>query len=161
MHPTVIANAAASINELTGGRGFIGIGAGNPLYKFRRSATLRQLRQAVEFMRQYMTGEEAEYEGVKTRSQWIGEPLPIYMTAHGRSPCSWPARSRWRHLTVRAPAYVEWQLEQVAKGAERAGRDPESIDTWARTMIYVTDDKRAARRELSAFPATYRDLHKL
>src|SRR4029453_19421854 len=32
-HPSVIANASATLNELTGGRAFLGIGAGGPYGK--------------------------------------------------------------------------------------------------------------------------------
>ena len=82
-HPLVTVNAAASIDELSGGRAFIGIGAGNRLYKFRRAATLNEMREVITFMRHYMAGEDVEFGGIKTHSRWIGRPLPIYMSAHG------------------------------------------------------------------------------
>ncbi len=162
IHPAVTANAAASIDELSGGRAFIGIGPGNKLYKFRRAATLREMRETITFMRCYMAGEEAEFNGVRTRSRWIGRQLPIYISAHGPKMMQLAGELADGVISLCThPAYVKWQLKQVAKGAERAGRDPESIDTWARAMVYITDSKEAARRELSAFPGTYADLHRL
>ena len=162
IHPAVTANAAATIDELSGGRAFIGIGPGNILYKFRRAATLRQMREAITFMRRFMAGEEAEFDGVRTHSRWIGRPLPIYISAHGPKMMQLGGELADGVISLCAnPAFVKWQRKQVAKGAERAGRDPDSIDIWTRAMVYITDSKEAARRELSAFPGTYADLHKL
>ena len=162
IHPGVIANAAASIDELSGGRAFIGLGPGNKLYKFRRPASLREMREAITFMRRYMAGEEAEFQGVRSRSRWIGRPLPIYISAHGPKMMQLAGELADGVISLCChPAFVKWQQRQIARGAERAGRDPDAIDSWTRTMVYITDDKAAARRELSAFPGTYADLHRM
>ena len=78
-----IANSAATINELSGGRAFIGISVGNPSYKYRPPATVAELRDAIVFMKHFMAGEDAEFAGVRCASEWIGEPLPIYVAANG------------------------------------------------------------------------------
>ena len=162
IHPTVIANLSASINELAAGRVFVGLGTGNPVAKGRRPATLRELREAVEFIRRFTAGEEARYEGVSYRSRWSRARLPIYVSAHG--PRSLQAAGEVADGVIflaTHPVYVKWQLAMVERGARRAGRDMADIDTWARTMIYVTDDREAARREVSAYPTSYKDLHLL
>lgn len=162
IHPSVIANITASIDEVSGGRAFIGLGAGNPIVKHRKRATLRQLREAVHFIRKFMSGEEAEFEGVKTRSLWVTSPLPIYISAHGPKTMQLAGEIADGVISLCVhPDYVKWQLRQVEKGALRAGRDPSTIDTWARCMVYVADSKEDARRETSAYPSSYADLCKL
>ena len=162
IHPTVIANLSASINEIAAGRVFVGLGTGNPVAKGRKPATLRELREAVEFIRRFTAGEDARYEGVSYRSRWSRARLPIYVSAHG--PRSLQAAGEVADGVIflaTHPVYVKWQLAMVERGARRAGRNMADIDTWARTMIYVTDDREAARREVSAYPTSYKDLHLL
>ena len=49
------------------------------------------------------------------------------------------------------PDYVKWKVEQIYRGAEKAGRDPTRIDIGTRSYVYVTDDKEKAHRELAGF----------
>ena len=159
IHPSVIANMTATINELSDGRAFIGLGTGNPIVKNRKKVTHAVMREAVHFMRKFMSGEEAEFQGVKMRSFWIGKPLPIYLSAHGPRTMQLAGEIADGLISLCTdPVYVEWELKQLRKGAERAGRDYSKIDTWARTMLYVADSKDAARRETSAYPSSYADL---
>ena len=159
IHPTVIANLSASINEIAEGRVFVGLGTGNPVAKGRKPASLRELREAVHFIRRFTAGEEARYEGVSYQSRWSRSQLPVYVSAHG--PRSLQAAGEVADGVIfiaTQPAYVRWQLAMIDR---RAGRDMADIDTWARTMIYVTKDRKAAKPEVSAYPTSYKDLHLL
>ena len=159
IHPSVIANMTATINELSGGRAFIGLGTGNPIVKHRKKVTHAVMREAVHFMRKFMAGEDAEFQGVKMHSTWIGEPLPIYLSAHGPKTMQLAGEIADGLISLCTdPTYVKWELKQLRKGAERAGRDWTKLDTWARTMLYVADSKEEARRETSAYPSSYADL---
>ncbi len=158
-HPMTIANLAASFDALSGGRAFIGIGSGNPMSKGRPQAKLQDMRDAIAFIRRYMIGEEAEYNGAKLQSQWIKTPVPIYMSAHGPRALELAGEIADGVIFLCIhPVYVKWQLELIARGAERAGRDPSTVDTWARCMVYVTPNKEDARRETSAYPSSYAGL---
>ena len=162
IHPTVIANLSASINEIAEGRIFVGLGTGNAVAKGRKPATLRELREAVRFIRRFCAGEEASYQGVSYRSRWSRAPLPVYVAAHG--PRSLQAAGEVADGVIfiaTHPVYVRWQLAMIERGARRAGRDMADIDTWARTMVYVTKDRKAAKREVSSYPTSYKDLHHL
>ena len=162
IHPTVIANLSASINEIAEGRIFVGLGTGNAVAKGRKPATLRELREAVHFIRRFSAGEAASYEGVSYQSRWSKAQLPIYVAAHG--PRSLQAAGEVADGVIfiaTHPVYVRWQLAMIERGARRAGRDMADIDTWARTMIYVTKDREAARLEVSSYPTSYKDLHRL
>lgn len=158
-HPLTIATAAASIDEFSGGRAFIGMGTGLPTTKGRPAAKLKDMKEAMAFIRGYMKGEEVEYNGVKMRSHWIRKPVPIYMSAHGPKALEVAGEIADGVIFLCIhPGYVKWQLERIAVGAERVGRDPSTIDTWARCMIYVAPNKKDARRETSAYPVSYAGL---
>ena len=158
-HPITIASAMGSIDEMSGGRAFIGIGTGLPQAKGRPAAKLKDMREAVKFIRGYMRGEEVEYGGAKMQSRWLKRPVPIYMSAHGPKALEVAGEIADGIIFLCInPVYVKWQLERVAVGAERAGRDPTKLDTWARCMVYVSPNKRDARRETSAYPISYAGL---
>ena len=156
-HPSVIANATASVDELSGGRAFVGLGAGGnaPLTMGLRPSPLRDLRDTVDFIRRYMSGEEVGYRGGKMHSEWIRRPVPIYLAASGPKSLQLAGEIADGVIVVGVhPELLKWRLEQIEKGALRAGRDPSKIDVWARTLCYVAESKDAARRETASFTAS-------
>jgi len=153
-HPLVVANAAATIDELSGGRAFVGIGTAGPWGKpMSKPAKLAELREAVEFIKRYTAGEEVEWQGVKFKSEWCKRQLPIYMACGGARSCQLAGELA---DGVISPSNADlttnlWRLEQIAKGAEKVGRDPAEVDFWVRGMIHVAESKEAARYEASGY----------
>ncbi len=153
-HPSVTANATATIDELSGGRVFLGIGAGySSVFTMEMKARpLRELREMVDFIRPYMSGKEAEYKGAKMHSEWVRRPVPIYFGSGGpKSLLLSGELADGVICTCVHPEVVKWRVEQVKKGAMEAGRDPSKIDIWARTIVYVSKTKEYARPEVSAY----------
>lgn len=156
-HPSVTANATATIDELSGGRAFLGIGAGmNAVWTLGvKARPMQELRETVEFIKKFTSGEEAEFKGVKMHSAWIKRRLPVYMAATG--PMSLQLAGELADGVVIVgmhPVVIKWKVEQIQKGALKAGRDPAEIDIWARTQIYVANSKEEARREVAGYTAT-------
>ncbi len=156
-HPSVVANATASIDELSGGRAFLGIGAGGnaPLTMGLKPSPLRDLKEAVAFIRKYMSGEEASYKGGKMHSEWIRKPVPIYLASSGAKSLQLAGEIADGVIIIGVhPELLKWKLEQIEIGALRVGRDPSKIDIWARTLCYVGESKKAAWRETASYTAT-------
>ena len=153
-HPLVIANAAATIDELSGGRAFVGIGTGGPWGKpMQKPARLKELREAVEFIKKYTAGEEVQWRGVKFQSEWSKRQLPIYMATGGAKSLQLAAELA---DGVISPSNADlttnlWRRDQISRAAEKVGRNPEEIDYWVRGMIYVAESKEAARYEASGY----------
>jgi 5,10-methylenetetrahydromethanopterin reductase len=154
-HPSVIANATATINEMSGGRTFVGIGVGGLWGKVMNPQPLNDFRQAVNFIREYSSGNPAEWKGATMHSEWIKNQMKIYMACGGPKSLQLGGEiADGVILTSNAdPVTMKWRIEQIEKGAEKAGRDPNDIDVWARGMIYVTDqgDYQQARRQVSGY----------
>lgn len=151
--PWVIANATATIRELSGGRAFVGLGAGGPYGKSMRPLPVKQVRAAVQFIKEFTAGREAEFDGIRMRSEWIRTPLPVYIGTAGPRMLQMAGEvADGVMLASNAdPVVLKWQLEQIERGAAKAGRDPADIDVWARGMIYLTDSPEHARREVSGY----------
>jgi 5,10-methylenetetrahydromethanopterin reductase len=144
-HPTVTANAIATLNELSDGRAWLGIGGGlSSLWTMGvKTRPLREVRETIEFIRSYMSGQDADWHGVKVHSEWVRQTVPIYVGSGG--PKSLHQAGEIADGVIMGyvhPEAVKWRVSQIKQGAIDAGRDPESIDIWARTIVYVTDGRR-------------------
>ncbi len=156
-HPAATANATATIDELSGGRAFLGLGVGmsstgtmgmNP-------KPMDELKEMLTFFRSYMRGEEATYKGSTMSSEWVRRPVPVFVGAEGpRSLQLCGQLADGVISTAVDPTFIKWKLELMEKGARKAGRDPSTIELWPRTMCYVAESKEAARREVQSYCAT-------
>ena len=156
-HPSVTANATATINELSGGRVFLGIGAGGNAVRSMgiRPRSIDEYRNAVVFIRKYFSGQIAEYEGARMHSEWVNQKIPIYMAASGPRSLQLAGELADGVIFLGSnPEFIKWQKDYVEQGAIKVGRDPLEIDYWARTCIYVAPTKEAARREVASYAAT-------
>jgi alkanesulfonate monooxygenase SsuD/methylene tetrahydromethanopterin reductase-like flavin-dependent oxidoreductase (luciferase family) len=144
-HWTVTANAIATINELSDGRAFLGIGSGvSSVWTMGvKTRPLRETRAMIEFIRQYMTGQDADWQGNPVHSEWVRTPVPIYIGSGGpKSLLQAGEIADGVICTCVHPDVVRWRVNRIREGALAAGRDPGSIDIWARTIVYVTDGRR-------------------
>jgi F420-dependent oxidoreductase-like protein len=158
--PVVTAQSIATVDELSGGRAVLGLGAahkvtvegwfGQPLEK-----PVRDMREYVGIVRAILRG-EAPPEGERFHStfRFMGyEPrpdLPVYIGA--LSPRMLRLAGELADgvvLWLCNPDYVrDVVVPEVAKGRERAGRSLEGFDVVAAVPTGVTDDPEAARARL-------------
>ena len=162
-HPSVTANATASVDEISNGRVFLGIGAGGSAVKSMGLETrpLRELEKVVRFFRDYTNGMEVAIGEQKIKSEWISRSIPIYMAASGPKSLELAGELADGVITMGGPPFViKWKLAHIIKGAERVGRDPSKISIWVRSYIYVTENKGNGHRELANTLSTSAGLPK-
>ncbi len=155
-HPSVTANGMATVNEISGGRAFIGIGLGQSSVGTMGmpARNLQELREVVTFLNKYTAGEEAEFRGARMHSEWSCRRLPVYIAAEGARTCQLAGEMADGVISTGVdPRVVKWKLEQIEKGAQQAQRDPSDVDLWIRTMCYVAESKEEARREVANYTA--------
>ena len=148
-HPSVIAQAFATLGCLTPGRVFLGVGTGEAMNETPvtggefpdRKERRQRLSEAVELIRLLWSEERVDFDGdyYRTRKATIydrpDQPVPIYMAASGPLAARLAGRLGDGFICTsgKDAALYDELLAKLAEGAEAAGRDPASI----RRMIEI------------------------
>ena len=156
-HAALTAMAIATLDEISGQRAVLGIGAG--VSGFRELGIAREksgvaLREAVEVIRKLLAGETVTYKGQVVRVDGahldfkpVRPDVPIYIASQRSVGCR--AAGRVADGAIMQGCVAEPLLaffkDTVAAGAREAGRDPAAIDLVARINVCIDDDRQAAR----------------
>jgi 5,10-methylenetetrahydromethanopterin reductase len=154
--PSVLANSAATVNEISQGRFILGLGTGDgPVYSLGRSATrLDAFEQGLKTIHDLVNGRPISVPRGRERPEGkvtlrVGKlPVPIYISAEG--PRTLRVAGRVADGVILGSGFdlkvLDWARAQIAIGAKEAGRDPSEIDIMPAGMICVDDDGNKARR---------------
>ncbi len=159
--PTLIAQAAATLDELTGGRAEVVLSSGNfgLLAQYRTDwTTTRPLSRVVEGVHVVRTfldegaitfdGEFFSYDGLFTFARPVQQRLPVKMGAM-RGPRSFVAAAEHSDGCHHALSYTreayEYAAENLRAGAEKAGKDWTTLDFGAWVVVSVGRDSAAAK----------------
>ncbi|MFB6170553.1 MAG: LLM class flavin-dependent oxidoreductase [Haloarculaceae archaeon] len=166
--PALIAQAAATLDELTGGRAVLGLGLSSP-YVMRNwhgaewEPALRRQRETIEILRQVFSGEEVAYDGevfdlehFRLRFDPVRADLPIYVAAQGPTNCELTGGFADGWLPNRIPVSALPDVrEHVDRGARKQDRDPDAVATIPYVATCILDDGEQARRRCREFVAFY------
>jgi coenzyme F420-dependent glucose-6-phosphate dehydrogenase len=156
-HPGVIAQMAATVDRLSGGRFILGVGTGENLnegplgYAFPKYAErASRMNEALEIMRGLLDGEKLTYTGEwyqTDRAKLYSPPLdgvPIWMAAGGPKSAALAARKADGIITsVKDPAETKEKVIDPARAAaEEAGRPMPTISA-GRWSILAPDAEKA------------------
>lgn len=151
-HPAVMASAISSLNELSGGRAFMGIGTGDSaiLNLGLRPARLATVREYIGALRSFMSGESAEYLGREGHVQWSTKPAPIMMSAEGPRTLRIAGEIADRVMihTGLTPEILEDTIAHVRAGEWNVGKPLGSTEIWALAKCNIEDDHDAAVDEI-------------
>ncbi|MDR7468359.1 MAG: LLM class flavin-dependent oxidoreductase [Armatimonadota bacterium] len=155
-HPAITANALAALQELSGGRARLAIGAGDrPVGELGyRPAPVAVVRQMLELVRRLHRGETVDAPGpiVLKRAHLASPPLqpvPLYVSASGPRMLELGGEVADGVLFLAGlwPACLEYALQRIAAGAARAGRELSSLDIGCTVAGSLREDLELARRE--------------
>ncbi|MDP6705396.1 MAG: LLM class flavin-dependent oxidoreductase [Alphaproteobacteria bacterium] len=156
-HPAMTAAAIQTLDEITGGRAMLAIGAGISGFAelgIERRRPARAIAEAVELIRALLAGEEVDYEGEVIRFNrgrlsfpGIRDAVPIYVASNGPLGQRTAGRVADGAIMEACASVDEVRAfrAKVDEGATAAGRDPAAIRLVARLNACIADDGAAAR----------------
>ena len=154
--PTLLAQTAASLEDIAPGRIAFGIGTSSPAIVERWNGVkleqpLRRMRETIAFMRQALSGEKTvmtvgpyDVKGFR-----LGRPVatpPIFVAALREQMIRLGASLGDGIITNYISPGDTPKIATIAKdAAAKAGKDPDAIDIACRIFVILTDDRQAAQ----------------
>jgi alkanesulfonate monooxygenase SsuD/methylene tetrahydromethanopterin reductase-like flavin-dependent oxidoreductase (luciferase family) len=150
-HPSVIASALATLDELAPGRIRLGFGVGDsgPLNLGVARSSLQDLESAVVAIRELLRGEDTPGPKRALRLSYVARretnPVPIYVAASGKRTLRLAGRVADAALISGIPEDLRTSIAEVRAGELEAGRPagPTRILFW--NTACVDADREAAR----------------
>ena len=165
-HPALIAAAMATLDELSGGRAVLGLGAGGTNHRalgIERLAPATALRQAVDLIRGLWAGSTVSMESPAVRAHEakldFAAPrprIPIYVGARGPRMLELAGEVADGVIVGNVATREGWSYacERIAAGAARVGRDVGEVRLTAWLYACVAEDEDEALDAIRPMAAT-------
>jgi len=152
--PVQTANALATLNKISPGRVFCGLGTGNNALRSQglRPAYMREYEQAIDVIQGLTAGERVtyEFEGTEYEEEFLNEHglfynpderVPVYAATGG--PKSIEIAAKHADVVMHAfggnsPELLKLIREMIDESAREAGRNPDDIELWSWIWFYQT-----------------------
>lgn len=168
LHPLKMANAILTLNEISGGRAHIGVGAGDggtaTAMGMKAVKRVRATRECVEIIEAAATGKPVTYKGgmyevMYYHSSWVTQPPPdVFVCAGGPQMIAASARyAQGIFLGDHLPHHVARVNEMIAAEQAGIGRKADNfrlLNFWAWHVKENQDDARAEAKIWLAMRAT-------
>lgn len=161
-HPSIVAQAFATLGLLAPGRVILGVGTGEAMNETPATAQPwppakeRRLRlaEAIDLIRRLWTEERLTFEGEYYRTDRAtvydrpDEPVPIYVAASGPLAAKLAGRAGDGFICTsgKKPELYDELLGAVEEGARSAGRDPAALERMIEIKVSYDTDREAAIR---------------
>ncbi len=165
-HPGIVAASFATLDEITGGRAILGIGAGDrPLRALgQQPARLGALRDSIAVIRRLLAGEHVSFESdafslVDAHLRFPGRgDAPVYISASGPKTLELAGEVAQGVILLcgLAPEGLRYALDHIEHGARKAQRPRPHVAVFAYGAIDEDEDRALvpARSIAAWFPQT-------
>jgi 5,10-methylenetetrahydromethanopterin reductase len=156
-HPAVSAAAIASLDQISGGRAILGIGAGHSGTRNLGLAKSRakELAEGIAVIKTLLTGVPATLGGGSAHLPWIKRAPPVFLAGSHRPTLDVAGR-------LADGAFVNFGLgaeniaasqAHVAGGAKAGGRTSDAVEIWQIAALDCSEDRTLARNKVGAMLA--------
>jgi alkanesulfonate monooxygenase SsuD/methylene tetrahydromethanopterin reductase-like flavin-dependent oxidoreductase (luciferase family) len=169
-HPAVVANWAASLDHVSGGRAVLGLGAGwqaneHESYGLEfpsRGDRVDALDEACRVVRGLldepevtMTGHRYVLDGARCDPKPVQAHLPLLIGGHGDRMLALVARRADEWNMWAGPELLRRRGQVLDRACERLDRDPASVTRSAQAAVHITGDRAAITRFRDSSPRPY------
>ncbi|MFN3622048.1 MAG: LLM class flavin-dependent oxidoreductase [Nitrososphaerales archaeon] len=147
-HPSVIASAAVTLNEISGGRAVIGIGAGDSAVRRIGLApsSIHQVAESIKIIRKLCLGEPVDFKGVSFALRYGNVRIPIYVVATGHKMLE-VGGALGDGVVIHSGTsqqLIDSSLKAVERGSSEAKRGLYEIDLVHMGFCSIAEDREAA-----------------
>ena len=143
-HPSVVASAINTIEEIAPGRSLLGVGSGDSSVKplSIRPSTLSYMRESIDMTRRLLAGERYEFGDRTSRLRDPQGAIPIHLAASGPRTLELGGEIADGIVTLAgiSPEPLIEVRKAIQRGCERAGRTPTDIELTVGAFCQITDD---------------------
>jgi 5,10-methylenetetrahydromethanopterin reductase len=154
-HPALTSTAVGTLDEVSGGRAILGIGAGGtgfPVMGIQRKKPAKAIKEAVHVIRAMWRGETVNFEGEiitcrNGRLNFKPRPdIPVVIASRGDLVLQTAGEIADGVMiaTYAEPIGIRYALSMVEKGAYRSGRQLSDLTIISRVDACISSDRRAA-----------------
>jgi 5,10-methylenetetrahydromethanopterin reductase len=166
-HPALTAMAIATLDEISGQRAILGVGAGISGFTelgINSRKPARAIREMIELIRALLRGESVDFHGEVIEFRQgrlsfvpIRSAVPIYVASNG--PLGQRVAGAVADGAIMEACATVYEAEafsaEVTAGAAQVGRDPRKVKRIARLNTCIAPDGSAARKALRPLVARY------
>ena len=154
-HPSVVASAAITLDELSKGRMMVGISTGNSSVRpvGLKPATVAELEQYVNVLKRLLRNESVQFSAeAEGKIAWLEKPttIPVYLAA--TNPKLTHAAGRMADGAILfqgiSPDMIRQGVQRVRAGATEVQREPDDVDIACWIPLSVSADGRQARNHI-------------
>lgn len=156
-HPVVTASAIATVDEVSDGRAFLGLGTGDSAVATLgdRPARLDEIKSGLTLLQALFQGHERPYEGSDVRLKWVQEAeavrdIPVILAAEGPKTLRLAGEVADGVIigTGLTDDVLQDSIARIDAGAQAAGRSPDAITKWPLVKINIGSSREEAVDEV-------------
>jgi 5,10-methylenetetrahydromethanopterin reductase len=164
-HPAVLASVAATLQDASEGRAFLGLGVGAGLEALGMSSPrpVSALREAITTIRGLLAGDDVDVRGttlVVEQARMVGPVERVPIAVGSRSPQVMRLAGEIADIALvgarsMTPEIASWYKTWLAEGAARVGRSLDDFEIAPRLTLCTSHDGDLARRSVRRYVAHY------
>lgn len=167
-HPALIANRAATIDQISNGRFVLGMGAGWQVNEhkafgielFDAKPRVDRFAEAIEIVKSMLSQERTTFKGehftmtnAPCEPKPVQSPLPILVGTGGARMLRLTARFAQEWNTWGTPEVAGGVIKKLREACEKEGRDPATVRTSVQPLFFITPSEDAAEKLKAHVPA--------
>jgi len=167
-HPALIANRAATIDQISNGRFVLGMGAGWQINEhkafgielFDAKPRVDRFAEAIEIVSSMLSQERTTFKGehftisnAPCEPKPVQSPLPILVGTGGTRMLRLTARFAQEWNTWGTPEVAGAVIKKLREACEKEGRDPATVRTSVQPLFFITPTEDAAEKLKAHVPA--------